>query len=133
MKLEADGDTVTADVAWTTREMVCHHGGFIIDQGYIYGNHSGGWSCLDLKTGEKMWHERAVGKGSLCYADGMLYLFSERGGVAGLATCSPQGLEQKGRVQVEGGGPSWAHPVVAGRRLYLRYDQNLYCFDVSAN
>ena len=73
-----------------------------------------------------------MGKGSLCYADGMLYLFGESGGKAGLATCSPDGMEMRGDVQVQGEGPSWAHPVVIGGRLYLRYDTNLYCFDVRA-
>ena len=71
-----------------------------------------------------------MGKGSLCWADGMLYLFGENGGRAALATCSPQGLEVKGQLQVAGSGPSWAHPVVIGGRLYLRYDTNLYCYDV---
>ena len=42
------------------------------------------------------------------------------------------GLRLKGRVRVQGRGPSWAHPVVGGGRLYLRYDDNLYCFDVRA-
>ena len=90
------------------------------------------WKCLDLKTGEKKWSERAVGKGSLCWADGMLYLFSEENGQAALATCSPEGLQIKGQVKVDGEGPSWAHPVVIGGRLYLRYDKNLYCFDVKS-
>lgn len=133
LKLKKEGDKVAADVAWTTKEMVCHHGGYIIHNGCIYGNHSGGWTCLDLKTGEKKWNEKGVGKGSLCFADGMLYLFSEKAGQAGLATCSPEGLELKGKVQVQGSGPSWAHPVVIGGRLYLRYDSNLYCFDVKGS
>ena len=51
---------------------------------------------------------------------------------AALATCSPTGLQIKGKVTVQGRGPSWAHPVVIGGRLYLRYDTNLYCFDVKA-
>ena len=71
-----------------------------------------------------------MGKGSLCFADGMLYLFSERGGQAALANCSPDGLELSGKVKVDGKGPSWAHPVVVGGRLYLRYDSHLYCFAV---
>jgi hypothetical protein len=71
-----------------------------------------------------------VGKGSLCFADGMLYLFSEKDGLAGLATCSSEGLQLKGQFKVQGSGPSWAHPVVVGGRLYLRYGTNLYCFDV---
>ena len=121
-----------ASEAWRTRDMVCHHGGYIIDQGYIYGNNEGNWACLELKTGKKMWQDRGVGKGSLCWADGMLYLFSEGGGKAALATCSPEGMKITGRVQVEGRDASWAHPVVIGGRLYLRYETNLYCFDVKA-
>lgn len=121
-----------ATQAWTTRDMVCHHGGYVIDNGYIYGNHEGEWVCLELKSGHKTWAEKGVGKGSLCWADGMLYLFSEKDGRAALANCSPRGLQLKGEVKVHGDGPSWAHPVVIGGRLYLRYDDNLYCFDVKA-
>ena len=57
MKLKATAARSSAEEAWTTKEMVCHHGGYVILDGYIYGNHSGGWSCLDLKTGDVMWHE----------------------------------------------------------------------------
>ena len=42
----------------------------------------------------------------------------------------PRACNLKGKVKVKGGGPSWAHPVVIGGRLYLRDDTNLYCFDV---
>jgi len=132
MKLKTVDGKVDADEAWTTKDLICHHGGYIIEDGYIYGNHGGGWSCLELKTGKVMWNERAVGKGSLCFADDMLYLFAERQGRAALATCSPESLELTGAVQVAGTGTSWAHPVVIGGRLYLRYDVNLYCFDVAA-
>jgi outer membrane protein assembly factor BamB len=132
LELATSGNKVSAREAWTTRNMNCHHGGYIVHEGYIYGNHGNGWSCLDLATGQLKWHEKAVGKGSLCFADGMLYLYGENGGKAALATCSPEGLEIKGTVTVQGSGPSWAHPVVTGGRLYLRYADNLYCFDVKA-
>ena len=129
MKLGEGGE---ATEAWTTKNLVCHHGGYIFHEGYVYGNHGSGWSCLDIKTGEKKWNARGVGKGSVVWADGMLYLFGESGGQAALATCSPEGFEIKGKVKVAGRGPSWAHPAVIGGRLYLRYDDNLYCFDVKA-
>ncbi|MHC4113554.1 MAG: outer membrane protein assembly factor BamB family protein [Planctomycetota bacterium] len=132
LKLSTSDGKVSAHQAWTTTDMVCHHGGYIVHEGHIYGNHRGGWSCLELKTGQKKWHEKAVGKGSLCFADGMLYLFGENDGKAALATFSPDGMEVKGKVTVKGSGPSWAHPVVIGGRLYLRYADNLYCFDVKA-
>ena len=130
MKMAQAGGKVTATEAWRTADMVCHHGGYIIDNGYVYGDNGGGVSCLELPTGKVMWKDRAVGKGSLCWADGMLYLLSESGGRGALATCSPQGMQIKGKVTVQGTGPSWAHPVIAGGRLYLRYDTNFYCFDV---
>ena len=132
LKLQAAGGRLAAAEAWTTREMDCHHGGYIVDKGYIYGNAGGGWACLDLKTGERKWRAQGVGKGSLTWADGMLYLFGENGGKAALATCSPEGMQMKGQFAVKGSGPSWAHPVVIGGRLYLRFDTNLYCFDVKA-
>ncbi len=129
-KVTAGRGRVSAEPAWTTRDMVCHHGGYIVHEGHIYGNHNNGWVCLDLRTGAKKWEERAVGKGSVCYADEMLYLFGEKGGRVGLATCSPDGLQMKGSFNVRGEGPSWSHPVVIGGRLYVRYDTHLYCYDV---
>ncbi|NCO90296.1 MAG: polyvinylalcohol dehydrogenase [Armatimonadetes bacterium CG_4_10_14_3_um_filter_66_18] len=133
LKLSAAGGKVSAQEAWRTRDMDCHHGGYVVHEGYVYGNNGGGWACLDLKTGRTMWKNGGVGKGSLCYADGMLYLFGEDGGRVGLATCSPQGMELRGTFSVQGNGPSWAHPVVIGGRLYLRYDDNLYCYDVKTD
>lgn len=131
LKLSVDDGKVSAKEVWTTKDMDCHHGGYIIHDGYIYGNHNRGWSCLELKTGKLMWNEKAVGKGCLTFADDMLYLLGE-GGSAALATCSPAGLEIKGTLKIEGTRKSWAHPVVFGGRLYLRYADNLYCYNVSA-
>jgi len=110
--------------------MVCHHGGYVVVDGYIYGNHEGGWSCLDLKTGEKKWGARGVGKGSIIYADGMLYTYGERGGRIALVEAKPDGFQSKGEFSVEGTAESWAHPSIAGGRLYLRFGDNLYCFDI---
>ena len=133
LKLSVADGTVKAEEAWTTTEMVSHHGGYVILDGFIYGNHGNGWACLDLRTGQRKWFERGVGKGSLTYADGMLYLFGERGGRAGLLPATTGAPAMKGGFSVSGKGTSWAHPVVANGRLYLRYDDTLYCFDVKAD
>ncbi|MBI3920050.1 MAG: PQQ-like beta-propeller repeat protein [Armatimonadetes bacterium] len=130
VRLSVENDTVRAQPVWETKQMICHHGGYLVHEGYLYGNHNEGWSCLELATGKVVWQDRGVGKGSLCFADGMLYTFAEQGGVVGLVTAKPDGFEQTGRSQVGGRGPSWAYPVVIGGRLYLRYADNLYCFDV---
>ena len=130
VKLDVAGGRVNATQAWETMDMNCHHGGFVIVDGYVYGNHGQGWNCLDLRTGEKKWGAQGVGKGSICYADGMLYTFSENGGRMGLVEAKPDAFVMRGQFRVEGSGKSWAHPVVVGGRLYLRYAENLYAYDV---
>lgn len=125
-------DKAMAEEAWTTRDMVSQHGGYVILDNFIYGNHNQGWSCLDLKTGETQWREKGIGKGSIAYADGMLYLYDEKKGICGLAPATPEGLTIKSQFSVKGEGFSWANPVIINKRLYLRYNEFLYCFDVAA-
>jgi outer membrane protein assembly factor BamB len=132
LKLNAQDGKVTAEEAWRSGDMVCHHGGYVIQDGYIYGNNGNGWACLEVKSGQKKWQEEAVGKGSLCYADGMLFLFGEKGGRVGFGLARPTGFKLAGEFAVQGKGPSWAHPVIAGGRLYLRYDDNLYAYGLKA-
>jgi outer membrane protein assembly factor BamB len=131
-RLSLRGRQLFAEEAWQTRDMDCHHGGYVVVDGHIYGNHKNGWNCLELKTGRKKWSAIGVGKGSVCYADGMLYTFAERRGRIGLVPASPERFSLVSEFSVAGSGPSWAHPVIAGGRLYLRYGDNLYAFDVRA-
>ncbi|MHC4248985.1 MAG: outer membrane protein assembly factor BamB family protein [Planctomycetota bacterium] len=130
VKVSLAGNRLKGVQAWETDDMVCHLGGFVVVDGYIYGNHSGGWNCLELKTGRKCWNGRGVGKGSVIYADGMLYTFSENRGRMGLVEATPDGFRPAGEFSVAGSGKSWAHPVISGGRLYLRYEDNLYAFDI---
>jgi outer membrane protein assembly factor BamB len=79
-----------------------------------------------------MWRDRSVGKGSLTYADGNLYIQSEDN-MVGLAEASPAGYKEKGRFRIADQGlPSWAHPVVSGGRLYIRNQGTLAAYDVRA-
>ena len=74
---------------WTT-SLDNHHGGVVLVDGYLYGSsHRGQWVCLDFKTGNEMYRERGIGKGSLTYAGGMLYCLTERRGTVGLVKATP--------------------------------------------
>ena len=131
VKLEVSGGKVRAREVYKTDDMVCHHGGYIIRDGCVYGNNGGGWACLELKTGKVKWNGRGVGKGSVCYADGMLYTFAERRGSLWLVAAKPDGLEVRGKIRVVGDSRwSWAHPAVIDGKLYLRFGSKLYCLDV---
>ena len=93
--------------------------------------------CLDWRTGQ----ERAVmrlGTGNsafasiaMVWADGRLYCQVEDGTVA-LLKPRPGGFEVAGRFQLVDArsGDAWAHPVLLHGRLYLRYHETLWCYDV---
>ena len=135
IELNADGGAVTAKQAWQTNVLNNHHGGAILLDGYVYGSNVGSkWVCLDLKTGKMAHAGDGVGKGSLTYADGMLYTYSEKDGTVGLVKATPEGHNVISRFRIPGGGqgPCWAHPVVCGGRLYLRHGDFLYCYDIQA-
>ncbi|MCE5280400.1 MAG: PQQ-binding-like beta-propeller repeat protein [Planctomycetaceae bacterium] len=132
LKLDVADGKVTATEAYRSKDMVCHHGGFVLDGGHVYGDNGGGVSCIELASGKTKWKHPAVGKGSLIWADGMLYLFGEKDGQAALAAASPEGLKITGKIQVAGKGPSWAHPVVTNGSLLLRYDDTLYVYSIKA-
>jgi len=131
--LSAQSGEVKAKELYFTKNMMNHHGGVVLVNGYIYGFHGdAALTCIEFATGKRMWVNRSVGKGSLAYADGMLYLLSESH-VVGLAEASPNSYAEKGRFTIpDTGRPSWAHPVVVGGKLYVRDQGTLTVYDVKA-
>jgi len=130
--LTSQGGQVKAEEIYFTRNMMNHHGGVVLVGGYLYGFHNSILTCLEFGTGKVMWRDRSVGKGSLMFADGQLYLQGE-GNVVGLAEASPTGYREKGRFRIDDRGhPSWAHPVVSGGRLFIRNQETLTVYNVRA-
>jgi len=128
-KISPDGNAMSAEEVYFEKKLANHHGGVVKVGDYLYGFGSG-LVCMNFKTGEIAWQDRSVGKGSLCYADGMLYLLSERYKVA-LAEATPEEYREHGRFEIDSHGrPSWAHPVVAGGVLYIRNQHSLTAYDV---
>jgi outer membrane protein assembly factor BamB len=133
LRLRVDGKKASVEEIWRAKELDNHHGGVILLDGHIYGSsHRGHWICLDWETGERKHAEKGVGKGSLTYADGMLYTLSENRDV-GLVEATPDGHNLVSRFKMPSGGegPSWAHPVVCGGRLYLRHSDQVFAYDVA--
>lgn len=128
--LSAQGGEVKSQEIYFTKDMMNHHGGVVLVNGYIYGFSNSALTCLEFATGKRMWVNRSVGKGAVTYADGMLYLLGEDH-VVGLAEASPTAYIEKGRFTISDlGKNSWAHPVVAGGKLYIRDQKTLTCYDV---
>ena len=136
-RLRVDGERCAVEEVWADREMDVHHEGVLLLDGYLYGTamsgRSGPWMCLELATGKTCWTDAGIGRASLTWADGRIYAVSH-GGTVALVEPSPEAFRLVSRFDLPKGGtgPVWAHPVVCGGRLYLRHDDTLFCYDVSA-
>lgn len=134
-KLSSNGGVISAEQVYFTRDMKNHHGGMVLVGDYIYGfDDPRTLTCLEFKTGKVVWTNQSVGKGSITYADGMLYCRSERGPVA-LVEANPKEYVEKGRFEQpdRSRDPSWPYPVVANGKLLLRDQGVLLCYDVKGS
>jgi outer membrane protein assembly factor BamB len=130
VEIKAGDKGLTAQEIYFTKDMRNHHSSSVLVGDHLYGFSSSILTAMRFDTGEIAWKDRSVGKGSLVYADGHLYCLSENG-VVGLVEATPTGYREKGRFRIpQDSLPTWAHPVVAGGRLYLRDQDTIYAFDV---
>lgn len=104
---------------------------------HLYGSIAAGLICVDFASGKTQWTSRSIGPASFCYADGRLYLHGENNGDVALVEATPEAYRERGRftppnVPDRGRSKSWAYPVVADGRLYIRDLGALWCYDVRA-
>jgi hypothetical protein len=122
-----------------------NHGGVVLIDGFIYGHSYGlGWICQEMKSpGDVIWNEKQAftcASGSITAADGMLYLYSDKGEV-GLVEPNSKAFKlvrqfmipEKSKIPqkrtTSRGSKIWTHPVIADGRLHLRDHEFIFCFD----
>jgi len=134
-QLARDGRSITK--LWQQSKPDTCHGGLAWTGGYIYGSGffpSGGggrWVCLDAETGKVVYEQPWVRMGSVIVAEGNLYCYGEDGVVA-LVPARPDATDPVGTFRIAlGKDEHWAHPVVCGRRLYIRHGGVLMAFDIA--
>lgn len=129
-KIVKDGSDFKVEQTYFVKQMQNHHGGMVLVKDHVYGT-SGSLLCVDFKTGKIAWDDRCVGKGSVTYADGMLYVRGEGGKIA-LVEANPNRYVEHGQfMQPDRSKQSaWPHPVVANGKLYIRDWDILLCYDV---
>jgi outer membrane protein assembly factor BamB len=126
----------SAEQVYAEGDMANHHGGVVKVGDYLYGySDKKGLACQNFMTGEIVWAEREkIRKGAVSFADGMLYFREERSGDMVLVEAIPTGYSEKGRFEQPDRSEemAWPHPVIAHGRLYIRDQDNLFCYDVKA-
>ena len=140
LKLTRNGDGVGAvEQYYRGKELQNHHGGLILIGDHLYfgqGHDNGFPTCIDLISGDIKWGGKIRGPGTGSAAttavDGHL-IFRYQNGQVALIEATPSEYKLKGSfMPVFQQGNSWAHPVVVAGKLYLREQNTLMCYDLTA-
>jgi outer membrane protein assembly factor BamB len=142
LKLSRAGEGVQAQEVYflPSKTLQNHHGGLVLINDHIYGGHGhnrGYPICVEMASGKVAWGGEGLepghggtGSAAVTAADGHLYFRYQNGRMA-LIEATPQGYKMKGAFSIPGvSHPSWSHPVVAGGKLYLREQDNLYVYNL---
>jgi outer membrane protein assembly factor BamB len=136
VRLSASGDRVVAEQVYLKRGLPNAIGGSIVIDGHLYGTTRQGLICADIVSGEIKWENPSIGVGSVCSADGLLFIHGENGQLA-LVEATPVEYREKGHFALPGvperinpRETAWSYPVVSNGRLYVRDKSVLWCYDV---
>lgn len=130
IRLSKKGDQLTAAELWTSKHMKPDFTELIVHQGHLYGIDGSMLSCLDLKTGERVWKEGRYGKGQsiLLEASSLLLIAAENGRVALVKADPAKHAEVASFDAIK--GKTWTHPVVVGNKLLVRNAQEAACYEL---
>ena len=134
-RLRPEGDTLAAERLWPT-ELDTVTGGAVLAEGVLYAagyRRPKHWFAVDWQTGRVRAELKTLTTGAAVYAEGRLYCLAEDGRVA-LVDTTGGDLRVAGQFALlpRRSNDAWAHPVLVGGRLYLRYHDALWCYDVRA-
>jgi outer membrane protein assembly factor BamB len=141
VRLKPEGSSIVAEQVYFARGLPNSIGGAVLVGDYLYGTSGAGLVAAEFTTGKLKWEAESIGRGSVAYADGHLYVHGENGEVA-LAEATPEAYREKGRFtppaqparKKQGPFPekAWAYPAIANGRLYIRDVGTLWAYDIKA-
>jgi outer membrane protein assembly factor BamB len=142
VRLRTERGGVAAEQVYFERDLPNSIGGSVLVGNYLYGTAGPGLVALEFTTGKVKWQAESIGRGSVAYADGLLYLHGENGEVA-LVEATPEAYREKGRFTPPAQpkrnrlGPypekAWTYPVIANGRLYIRDIGTLWAYDIKTS
>ena len=121
----------SVEKVWETTDL-CHKTGNTMKIGdYVYGSgERTHWHCVDWQTGATMYSDQTLGVGTVISADGLLYIYSEKGEMA-LVKPNHEKFEIVSQFPITlGTEQHWAHPVIYQGVLYVRHGDTLMAYKI---
>ncbi len=131
LKLEKDGAGISATEVWANEDNSVVYNSPILKDGLVFGLTSrDSLFCIDAESGETMWTQEFRGRrgyGSIVDAGDVLFAITPN---SELLVYNPKSeFEEIARYQVSE-GRTYAYPVIAGKRIYIKDDENLTMFTI---
>ncbi len=128
IRISKKGDQLATEDLWTTKQMKPDFTELIAHKGYLYGIDGSMFSCVDLKTGTRVWKDGRYGKGEgvLLESQDQILISAEDGRVV-LLQADPSGNKELASF-VALKGKTWNHPVVVGDKLLVRNGSEAACY-----
>jgi hypothetical protein len=126
IRLGGRGDISRTHMQWLVPTGAPYISSLLYYQGLIYmANDAGIATCVDAKTGEKVWQERIEGifSASPVAGDGKVYLTSELGEMIVLEAGRQFRLLARNQL----GERMVASPAISGGQIFIRTDEHLFC------
>ncbi len=129
LDIQREGDQWSAEQIWKTTRLKAKFNEVVVKDDYVYGLDEGVLTCLDLKTGKRMWKAGRYGYGQILLVDDLLLVITEAGEVL-LIPAQPEKPTPIARFQaIE--GKTWNHPTLVRGRLFVRNAREAACYDIS--
>ena len=129
VKPTGKGDVTKTHVVWQAAKGVPSKPSILIVDDLLYMIHDGGVAtCLEAKTGKKVWQKRVGGKysASPMYADGHIYFCSHDGKTTVITPDRKYKLVATNQLGKEKSDGFRASPIAIGNAIYLRNVHYLY-------
>lgn len=132
LQLSEDGKSVSE--IWRNNKLMNLMGGMVKlgDNLYISSYLKADWQVLEWNTGEMKIQNKEFGGGSVIYADGLFYCYSENDGEIALMEASPEQIKIVSKFRVSlGTDQHWARLVIDNELLFVRHGNALMAYKVA--
>ena len=129
LKLSEDGESITE--VWRCKSFDNIMGGVVqVDNRLIAtGHRKQELMSLNMESG-LVTQQLKIGRGATIFADGMIYLYDERG-IVHLVDPNGTELKEVSNFKISKGTKEYfSHPVIANSTLYIRHGKSLLAYDI---
>jgi outer membrane protein assembly factor BamB len=127
-KISHEADDWSVEQLWKNRNLKTKFTNAVIRGDYAYGLDEDILSCIDITSGKRKWIKGRYNHGQVLLVGDLLLVQSETGDVA-LVEASPDAYRELTRFTAVT-GQSWNYPVLIGRKLLVRTEEEAVCWEL---